>query len=156
MPKVVIIGATGHILTGIALFLSLTFSPPVKAEKLPSILGSGIERKDSRPNETTYYFSLQVGDKPLSQVIIDLPMGVDIQRWIDVADDNNRPVGSSYERIGQKAIINFAKPIAIATQLNFYIHGIQAKTSQTWKLPISVQLKGNQEPILIGKIHIKM
>jgi hypothetical protein len=152
MPKVVIIGAAGPILTVLTLLLSFTFSSPVKAEKLPSILGSGIERKDSRPNETTYYFSLQVGDKPLSQVTIDLPDGIKIERWIDVVDAKNRPVGSSYQRQGQKAIVNFAKSIKSQTKLNFYIHGIKAR--DTLNLPISVKLEDNPENQLIGTVRI--
>jgi hypothetical protein len=42
------------------------------------------------------------------------------------------------------------------TKLNFYIHGMKVKVKQTWNLPISVQLQGNQEPVSIGTIHIEI
>ncbi len=147
MPKVVSIGA-------IALLLSFSLGSPLSAKETPLILDSGIELKESRPNETTYYFRLQVGDKPLSQVIIDLPKGIEIQKWIDVVDANNRPVGSTYDRNGQQVLITFAKPIAIATKLNFYIHGMKAKGSVN--LPILVKLEGNPQNQPIGTIRIKL
>jgi len=129
----------------------------VKAQELPYILRSGIEIKDDHPRETTYYFSLQVAGKALSQVVIDLPQGIKIEQRVDVVDTNNHEVGASYQRKSQQVLIAFAQPIAIGTTLNFYIHGLKTESSSpsVYNLLISVQFEGSKENIHIGTVRIQ-
>jgi Protein of unknown function (DUF2808) len=90
------------------------------------------------------YLEFHVQERALSQISIDLPSGVSLNKGIEVTDRSGHPLASQVS-IGDRQInLVFQSPVPPDTTIKIVLKGIQSPSlsGRTWLYPISIRSIG--------------
>ena len=148
--------------------LTLAFIASVPAAQASGVLrdatvthlvSSGAHPNSAHALTSTYYFTLHVAGKPLSQLSIDLPEDITETPRIEVQDSSGQILDTKIFVNHQLATITFAQPVSPEKTLKVSLKGVQtsgfAKShSSIWLLPASGQSVGLKAEIPFGIVRI--
>lgn len=147
--------------------LALAFIAPVPAAqahgvlrntKVTHLMSSGAHPNSAHALTSTYYFTLHVAGKPLSQLSLDLPEDIKATQGIEVQDSSGQILDTKLSWNNQMATIAFAQPVSPENTLKVSLKGVQTSGfeshSAIWLLPVSGQSVGLNAEIPFGLVRI--
>jgi hypothetical protein len=148
--------------------LTLAFIASVPAAQAAGVLrnatvthlvSSGAHPNSAHALTSTYYFTLHVAGKPLSQLSIDVPEDIKSTQGIEVQDSSGQILDTKLSWKNQMATITFAQPVSPENTLKVSLKEVQtsgfAKSHSTiWLLPVSGQSVGLNAEIPFGLVRI--
>jgi hypothetical protein len=90
------------------------------------------------------YLEFHVQDRALSQISIDLPSGISVNKGIEVTDQSGQPLETQVSIGDRKINLVFPSPVQPDTTILIVMKGIQSHSfsGRTWLYPISIQSVG--------------
>ena len=130
---------------------------PREYQKATHLVHSGAHPNSVRTPNTTHHFKLYVEGNALSQLSIDLPEGISINRGIEVTDQAGKKVDETVSINDRKATIAFAQPVSPGTMLSIEMKGIKTSDylGRTWFYPIYGKDVGMTVEIPLGTARIQ-
>lgn len=111
--------------------------------------------KNPRVNNATHRVKLQVQDRSLTQLQIELPERVRVGT-IQVTDREGRVIPANYAISDRQATISFAEPVVPHSHLRVDLQNVATPHfSNTWFYPIHGQLEGLNGNIPLGTARIQ-
>lgn len=122
------------------------------------LIHSGAHPNNARIKSATHHFELHTEGKALSQLSIDLPERIDVNRGIEITDSTGKKVEGRVSINDRKATIAFPQPVPPGTILSVSLKGVQTPgyLRRTWVYRVYSQMEGIQpENIPIGTARIQ-
>ena len=111
----------------------------LKDAKAPHLTTTAAIPNNSLAPSATYQFDLHASSHPISQLTIDIPEGVRVEKGITVTDQNGRTLDVNTTFSGRKATVIFTQPVVkdenLTIRLNSVITSMEYR--QDWLFPIS-------------------
>ncbi|MDZ8052403.1 MAG: DUF2808 domain-containing protein [Aulosira sp. ZfuCHP01] len=150
----------------VAFTLSIVASVPTAWAKNPndakfSHLGNSVAFPNTAntPN-ATHKFDVHVQGKALSELSIDLPKGVNINKEIEVQNKLGQKLPTTISINDRKATVTFQEPVAPGTSISIRMKGVNTPDyepgyQQTWNYPVSVKKVDMKTEIPLGLARIQ-
>lgn len=102
------------------------------------------------------YLEFHVHDRALSQISIDLPSGVTINKGIEAIDRSGRALKTRVDISDRQVNLVFLSPVQPDASIKIVMKGIQSHSlsGQTWIYPISIQSVGLNAKIPLQSARI--
>ncbi|MBL1202558.1 MAG: DUF2808 domain-containing protein [Nostoc sp. GBBB01] len=106
--------------------------------------------------DATHKFDVHVQGKAISELMIDLPKGVSIDKGIEVQNKLNQKIPTTVSMNATKATVVFAEPVAPGTSISIRMKGVNTQGyEKTWHYPVSVKKVDMKEEISLGLARIQ-
>lgn len=93
----------------------------------------------------------------LSQLIIDVPVGLALSNDITVADQSGRKIDANVSVNDNKVIVAFPQTVAPETQLNIHMNRVRRLgVSNAWLYHVAAKLVGNEADIPLGVAQFRV
>ncbi|WP_017663666.1 hypothetical protein [Baaleninema simplex] len=105
---------------------------------------------------TTNILTLHVHGSSISQVAIELPRRVSIERGVSVVDENGNSVDASVTMSDRRVTVAFSEPVTPNAALDIHLRGVKTRLRQgrVWLYPVSVRTADSNRDISIGNARI--
>ncbi|MEH2047623.1 DUF2808 domain-containing protein [Nostoc sp.] len=111
---------------------------------------------NARTLNATHKFDVHVQGKALSELAIDLPEGVSIDKGIEVENKLGQKIPTTVSINNRKATVAFSEPVAPGTSISIRMKGVNTPGyEQTWHYPVSVKKVDMKEEIPLGLARIQ-
>jgi hypothetical protein len=111
---------------------------------------------DARTLNATHKFDVHVQSKALSELAIDLPEGVSIDKGIEVENQLGQKIPTTVSINNRKATVAFSEPVAPGTSISIRMKGVNTPSyEKTWHYPVSVKKVDMKEEIPLGLARIQ-
>jgi hypothetical protein len=145
-----------------AFTLVLASSVPTAWAKSPndakfSHLGnSAAVPNNARTLDATHKFDVHVQGKALSELAIDLPERVSIDKGIEVQNKLGQKIPTTVSINNRKATVAFSEPVAPGTSISIRMKGVNTPGyEETWHYSVSVKKVDMKEEIPLGLARIQ-
>lgn len=127
-----------------------------KDAKAPHLTTTAAVPSHSLTPSATYQFRLHASGYPISQLTIDIPEGVRVEKGVTVTDQTGRPLNVNTTFSGKKATVVFAQPVAKDANVTIRLNSVKTSTeySRDWLFPISWKSPELATDIPLGIAHI--
>ncbi|MGB3238931.1 MAG: DUF2808 domain-containing protein [Geitlerinemataceae cyanobacterium] len=90
------------------------------------------------------YINFHVHDRSLSQISIELPPNVTLNKGIEITNESGQPIEANISTIDRQIQIVFAAPVPPETQFEIVMKGMKSRSlsGRTWLYPISIRSEG--------------
>lgn len=150
MIKILLCAATFSLTTVIS--VSVVYGNPVTdAGKVPHIVSS-VQFPQSKQRIVRHTFRLQIPQQsnPLSQLSIDVPVGLTVSRKIRVSDQTGR-VDTNISVDGNKVVLAFPEPVPPGTELKIAMRDVKILgRTNAWLYKVYARLVGIDADLPIG------
>lgn len=129
-----------------------------KNESFPYIAGAA-QFPPTKTRMVRDSFKLQVpkNSKPLSELTITIPYGLNVSNDISLSDQYDKKVDANITVDNKTITIAFPQYVAPGTELNIDLnHVFISGTSNGWIYPVSVRLAGLNANIPIGVFRLRL
>lgn len=151
MIQILLCAATFSLTTVVS--VSAVYGNPVTdAGKVPHIVSS-VQFPQSKWRIVRHTFRLQIPQQsnPLSQLRIDVPVGLRVSSKISVSDQTGRKVDTNISVDGNKVLLAFPKPVPPGTELKIAIRDVKILgTTNAWLYKVYARLVGIDADLPIG------
>ncbi|OCQ93457.1 hypothetical protein BCD64_00735 [Nostoc sp. MBR 210] len=111
---------------------------------------------DARTLNATHKFDVHVQSKALSELAIDFPEGVTINKGIEVENQLGQKIPTTVSINNRKATVAFSEPVAPGTSISIRMKGVNTPGyEETWHYPVSVKKVDMKEEIPLGLARIQ-
>lgn len=138
-----------------------SLAPSVRAEgslpdaKIPHLLRSGAHPNSAMVSDATHYFEIHVQGRSISELAIDLPEGISIEKSIEVVNESGQKLDAQVSIAPRKATVVFSQPVEPDTTLSIEMQGINTPGyDSTWQYRIYSKLVGLNREISLGSVQI--
>lgn len=147
-----LIYAAAFSLTAVATAPSIYAIPATDTMKVPHIVSS-VQFPQSKETIVRHTFRLQIppNSKSLSQLTIDVPIGLKVKNKIDVSDRSGRQIDTNTSVDGNKITLAFPTPIPPKTELKVAMRDVKISgITNAWLYRVYARLDGIDTDIPIG------
>ncbi|BAU04552.1 MULTISPECIES: DUF2808 domain-containing protein [Nostocales] len=110
----------------------------------------------ARIPDATHKFDVHVQGKALSELAIDLPEGISIDKGIEVQNKLGQKIPTTVSINNKKATVAFSEPVAPGTTISIRMKGVNTPDYEgTWHYPVSVKKIDMKEEIPLGLARIQ-
>jgi hypothetical protein len=110
----------------------------------------------ARIPDATHKFDVHVQGKALSELVIDLPEGISINKGIEVQNKLGQKIPTTVSINNKKATVAFSEPIVPGTTISIRMKVVNTPDYKgTWHYPVSVKKVGMKEAIPLGLARIQ-
>ncbi|HIK29838.1 MAG TPA: DUF2808 domain-containing protein [Oscillatoriales cyanobacterium M59_W2019_021] len=102
------------------------------------------------------YINFHIHDRSLSEILIELPPNVTLNKGVEVRNELGQAIKSQIEIDDRQIQIVFPSSVPPETQIELVMKGMQSRTlsGRTWLYPISIQSEGLTDRIPLGIAQI--
>ena len=123
--------------------------------KVPHPEGGTQTHLAGRFSPARYSFRFHVTGYTLSELKFTAPVEMHLSRSIDIMDQNGQKVAATIALQGQVAIVTFAQPVALDSNLSIDLNDIKTRdNSRIWELETSGKLGSIKEDIPLQTIRL--
>lgn len=137
----------------VAALVSAAYANPVTDNgRVPHIISS-VQFPQSKWRIVKHTFRLQIPQQsnPLSQLRIDVPVGLRVSSKISVSDQTGRKVDTNISVDGNKVVLAFPEPVPPGTELKIAMRDVQILgTTNAWLYKVYARLVGINVDLPIG------
>lgn len=137
----------------VAALVSAAYANPVTDNgRVPHIVSS-VQFPQSKWRIVRHTFRLQIPQQsnPLSQLRIDVPVGLRVSSKISVSDQTGRKVDTNISVDGNKVLLAFPKPVPPGTELKIAIRDVKILgRTNAWLYKVYARLVGIDADLPIG------
>jgi len=145
------------------LAISSFFMTEVAASGKPGdYRGSHLVKSVAIPNDaygrtdTTHKISVHIQGTPLTELIINVPEGVKINRGIKIINESGKDIPATISMNQQTATISFSQPIQPETKLSIFMNGVKTISyNHIWQYKVYAQDVGFTQVIPLGIAQIQ-
>ncbi|BAZ18562.1 hypothetical protein NIES4071_104470 (plasmid) [Calothrix sp. NIES-4071] len=113
---------------------------------------------DSAASDATHKFEVHVQGKAVSELAINLPEGVKVNRGIEVTNKSGQKIPATVSMDGKTATVAFSEPVAPGNSLLVSMKGVNASShdsSQCLHYQVSAKKEGTKEATPLGLTKIR-
>ena len=155
--------AMKQLIYAVAFTLVIASSVPAALAKNPNDakvthLGNGAAfPNDSAVSDATHKFEVHVQGKAVSELAINMPEGVKVNRGIEVKNKSGQKIPATVSIDGKIATVAFSEPVAPGNSLSVSMKGVNAASydsNQFLHYQVSAKNEGMKEAISLGLVRI--